>query len=46
MIFFIFKVRDCRLVGLGDLAVHLDYVKNTVRGYFDDLINIGVTGTN
>ena len=24
--------------------MHLDNVKNTIRGYFDDLINIGVTG--
>ena len=38
------QVRDCRLVGLGDLAVHLDYVKNTIRGYFEDLMSIGVTG--
>ena len=29
---------------MADLAVHLDYVKNTIRGYFEDLINIGVTG--
>ena len=37
-------MRDRRLVGLGDLAVHLDNVLNTIRGYFDDLISIGVTG--
>ena len=33
------------MVGLGGLALHLNDVKNTIRDYFDDLINIGVTGT-
>ena len=38
------QVRDCRLIGLGSLALNLDHVRNTIRGYFEDLMTIGVTG--
>ena len=38
------QVRDCRLSGLGDLAIHLDYVKDTLRTYLEDLLSVGVTG--
>lgn len=38
------QVRNCRLVGLGDIAVGLDYPRQKVREFFDDLIGIGVAG--
>ena len=38
------QVRDCRLIGLGSLALNLDHVRNTIRGYFEDLMTIGITG--
>lgn len=38
------QVRNCRLVGLPDLALGDDYVRNKVAGYLNSLIDIGVAG--
>ena len=40
----IYQVRNCRLVGLPDLALGDDYVRNKVAGYLNSLIDIGVAG--
>ncbi|XP_075856021.1 alpha-amylase 2B isoform X2 [Microcebus murinus] len=37
-------VRDCRLVGLLDLALEKDYVRSTIANYMNHLIDIGVAG--
>uniref|UniRef100_A0A8D0GNC6 Alpha-amylase n=1 Tax=Sphenodon punctatus TaxID=8508 RepID=A0A8D0GNC6_SPHPU len=37
-------VRDCRLVGLVDLALGKDYVRSKVAEYMNYLIDIGVAG--
>ncbi|XP_073666305.1 alpha-amylase 2B isoform X7 [Tursiops truncatus] len=37
-------VRDCRLVGLLDLALEKDYVRSTIAEYLNRLIDIGVAG--
>ncbi|EFB22518.1 hypothetical protein PANDA_020921, partial [Ailuropoda melanoleuca] len=37
-------VRDCRLVGLLDLALEKDYVRSTIADYMNHLIDIGVAG--
>ncbi|XP_064371895.1 pancreatic alpha-amylase-like [Dromaius novaehollandiae] len=39
-----YQVRDCRLVGLLDLALEKDYVRSTVAAYMNRLIDIGVAG--
>ena len=36
------QVRDCKLVGLPDLAV--EYVRNKIADFLNALINIGVAG--
>uniref|UniRef100_A0A8C8VE99 alpha-amylase n=1 Tax=Pelusios castaneus TaxID=367368 RepID=A0A8C8VE99_9SAUR len=38
------QVRDCRLVGLLDLALEKDYVRSKVAEYMNRLIDIGVAG--
>uniref|UniRef100_A0A3Q4HJI5 Alpha-amylase n=1 Tax=Neolamprologus brichardi TaxID=32507 RepID=A0A3Q4HJI5_NEOBR len=40
----IYQVRDCRLVGLLDLALEKDYVRGKVTEYMNKLINMGVAG--
>ncbi|CAI5640198.1 unnamed protein product [Oreochromis niloticus] len=40
----IYQVRDCRLVGLLDLALEKEYVKGKVTEYMNKLINMGVAG--
>uniref|UniRef100_A0A8C9QHG9 Alpha-amylase n=1 Tax=Spermophilus dauricus TaxID=99837 RepID=A0A8C9QHG9_SPEDA len=39
-----YQVRDCRLVGLLDLALEKDYVRTQVANYMNHLIDIGVAG--
>jgi len=38
------QVRDCMLVGLPDLALGDDYVRNKIADYLNNLIDIGVAG--
>ena len=38
------NVRDCFLVGLTDLYGKLDYVRDAVASYFNQLIDFGVAG--
>ena len=38
------RVQNCELVGLPDLNTSSNYVQNTLAGYMNDLVNIGVTG--
>ena len=38
------QVRDCRLVGLLDLALEKDYVRSKIAEYLNHLIDIGVAG--
>uniref|UniRef100_A0A3B1ITS2 Alpha-amylase n=1 Tax=Astyanax mexicanus TaxID=7994 RepID=A0A3B1ITS2_ASTMX len=38
------QVRNCRLVGLLDLALEKDYVRGKVADYMNALINMGVAG--
>nr|QJE50400.1 alpha amylase-related protein [Diaphanosoma celebensis] len=38
------NVRNCYLVGLTDLYGALDYVRDAVAGYLNDLVDIGVAG--
>lgn len=38
------QVRDCRLVGLLDLALEKDYVRTQIANYMNHLIDIGVAG--
>ncbi|OCT82946.1 hypothetical protein XELAEV_18025480mg [Xenopus laevis] len=38
------QVRNCRLVGLLDLAMEKDYVRGKIAEYMNNLINIGVAG--
>uniref|UniRef100_A0A8C5VJ61 Alpha-amylase n=1 Tax=Microcebus murinus TaxID=30608 RepID=A0A8C5VJ61_MICMU len=40
----VYQVRDCRLVGLLDLALEKDYVRSTIANYMNHLIDIGVAG--
>lgn len=37
-------MRDCRLVGLLDLALEKDYVRGKVAAYMNKLIDMGVAG--
>ncbi|XP_012510293.1 PREDICTED: alpha-amylase 2B [Propithecus coquereli] len=39
-----YQVRDCRLVGLLDLALEKDYVRSMIADYLNHLIDIGVAG--
>ncbi len=38
------QVRDCRLVGLLDLALEKDYVRGKVADFMNNLISMGVAG--
>jgi alpha-amylase len=38
------KVRDCRLVGLPDLATGNEYVRGKIAEFMNKLIDIGVAG--
>ena len=38
------EVRNCRLVGLADLALSNEYVKGKIAGYMNHLIDLGVAG--
>lgn len=38
------QVRDCRLVGLLDLALEKDYVRGKVAEFMNKLIDMGVAG--
>ena len=38
------NVRNCYLVGLTDLYGVMDYVRNAVAGYLNDLVDLGVAG--
>uniref|UniRef100_A0A2K6U862 Alpha-amylase n=1 Tax=Saimiri boliviensis boliviensis TaxID=39432 RepID=A0A2K6U862_SAIBB len=38
------QIRDCRLVGLLDLALEKDYVRSKIAEYMNHLIDIGVAG--
>ena len=40
----IYQVRDCKLVGLVDLATGDEYVRNKIAQYLNTLIDIGVAG--
>lgn len=37
-------MRNCKLVGLLDLALEKDYVRGKVAGYMNKLIDMGVAG--
>lgn len=39
-----YNVRNCYLVGLTDLYGATDYVRQSVAGYFNKLVDIGVAG--
>ncbi|KAK2502601.1 hypothetical protein MC885_006777, partial [Smutsia gigantea] len=39
-----YQVRDCRLVGLLDLALEKDYVRSRIAEYMNYLVDIGVAG--
>jgi alpha-amylase len=38
------EVQNCELVDLADLATETPYVRNTLTGYLDDLVSLGVDG--
>ena len=38
------KVRDCKLVGLPDLATGSEYVRNKIAEFMNNLIDMGVAG--
>ncbi|QPB85628.1 alpha-amylase [Pseudoalteromonas rubra] len=38
------RVQNCELVGLADLNTSASYVQNTLAGYLNDLVGIGVAG--
>jgi len=40
----IYQVRDCKLVGLPDLAAGNEYVRQKIADYLNNLIDIGVAG--
>lgn len=42
--YLLLQVRDCRLVGLLDLALEKDYVRGKVAGFMNKLIDMGVAG--
>ncbi|MEQ3658821.1 MAG: alpha-amylase family protein [Glaciecola sp.] len=39
-----YQVQNCELVGLADLATENAYVQDTVAGFLNDLVNVGVAG--
>jgi len=39
-----YQVQNCRLVSLQDLRTGSEYVRNTLAGYLNDLIGLGVKG--
>ncbi|XP_053549744.1 pancreatic alpha-amylase [Bombina bombina] len=39
-----YQVRDCKLVGLLDLALEKDYVRGKIADFMNNLISIGVAG--
>lgn len=39
------QVRNCRLLGLLDMNMGSDYVRNKIVAYFDDMLEIGIDGT-
>ena len=39
-----FEVQNCELVGLADLDTDARYVQDTIAGFLNDLVNIGVAG--
>jgi alpha-amylase len=39
-----YQVQNCELVGLADLATANSYVQDTIAGFLNDLVNIGVAG--
>ncbi|GGR41121.1 alpha-amylase [Nocardioides luteus] len=38
------NVQECELVGLADLDTGEDYVRDTIAGYLNDLLSLGVDG--
>ena len=38
------QVRNCRLLGLLDMKMGSDYVRNKIAAYFDDMLEIGIDG--
>lgn len=44
MTVYLVQVRDCRLVGLLDLALEKDYVRGKVADFMNKLIDMGVAG--
>lgn len=38
------EVQNCELVGLADLDTSATYVQDTLAGYLNDLVNVGVAG--
>ena len=38
------EVRNCRLLGLLDLAGGSDYVRQKLADYFNDMLDIGIDG--
>lgn len=38
------RVQHCELVGLHDLDTDADYVQNTIAGFLNDLLSLGVAG--
>lgn len=43
-VYLLLQVRDCRLVGLLDLALEKDYVRGKIAEYMNKLIDMGVAG--
>ena len=39
-----YQVQNCRLVSLQDLRTGSEYVQNTLAGYMNDLLSLGVAG--
>lgn len=39
-----FEVRNCELVNLADLKMEIDYVRDRIADYLNDLLSIGVRG--
>lgn len=38
------EVRNCRLLSIADLKLSKDYVRDTIAGYLNHLISLGVAG--
>ena len=38
------NVRNCYLVGLTDLYGAMDYVRNSIAAYLNELVDLGVAG--